>query len=720
MKSKTKQIDTKRVHRDYAFSRMVGVFGFLVLATFATLIFHILYNAAPLFQSPAFEFKYSIADNESTTSIGVLDINGERVSVHSQACSITLKPLSPLAYDSVNRSKKFTTQCNKQVIGLVGNQQNLLATVNESGLFELFEISKKAEYELSLLGSFSLPLDFAHFNPNSPWLVRFQDNRLFIAKHQGSDVLAFWHELTELSAPVVQRFTNVDVIAPIMKFNQVITAHKQTLSVYTKAQERLQQLSLGTKVKQIDVLANSLGVIVSVDSGFHKYNVYNTNGRFEIKEHFFSDFPRDFAPLAETDLNGPLMQKPIAAYHLDSQHNAIIVAFNQSKLMIVNSVTGDRMTSSGLLPQFMQVYYSRGELVAVNPKGYSHYAISNLAGMTSSKTLFGKNLYAGYETPQYIWQTSMSSDYQAAKYSVVPLIMGSLKASLLALVVAIPLALGAAIYTAYFASARVRDTIKPIIEMLEAIPSVIIGFIAAVWIAPFAQQYIQGIFVVMIMLPAVILVMAVAHNYMQPIIAETELKHWQLMLNGLVFILALVIIFVLSALYFELNMFSQGDNTAHMVSTFTLSKTAVVVSVALGIAIAPTIYTLIDDALYEVPDGVKQAAFALGATPVQTLFKVVLVVALPSIISAIMLGFGRAFGETMIVLMVTGNTPVADWDLFSGLRTLTSNLAIELQEAQLDSTLYHVLFLTAAILFVFTFIINTIASLLKRKMQRNG
>ncbi|MGB3725355.1 MAG: ABC transporter permease subunit [Glaciecola sp.] len=720
MKSKTKQIDAKRVRRDYAFGRMVGVFGFLVLATFATLIFHILYNAAPLFQSPAFEFKYSIADNDAATSIGVLDINGEWVSIHSEGCSIALKPLSSLANNSADRSRKFITQCNKQVIGIVGNQQNLLATVSERGLFELYEISKKAEYGLSLRGSFSLPVDFTRFDPDSPWLVRFQDDRLFVAKHQGSDVLAFWHELTDLSAPVVQRFINVDVIAPIMKFNQVITAHKQTLSMFNKTQERLQEISLSSEVKQIDVLANSLEVIVSVNSGFHKYNVYNASGRFVIKEHFFSDFPMDFAPLTETDANAQVMQKPIAAYHLDSQHNAIVVSFNQNKLLIVNSVTGDSMTSSGLLPQFLQVYYSRGELVAVTPNGYSYYETSNLAGMTSTETLFGKNIYAGYEAPQYIWQTSMSSDYQAAKYSVVPLIMGSLKASLLALVVAIPLALGAAIYTAYFASARVRGAIKPIIEMLEAIPSVIIGFIAAVWIAPFAQQYMQGIFVVIVMLPAVILMMAVAHNYMQPIIAETELKHWQLMLNGLVFILALVMIFVLSALYFELNMFSHGDNAVHMLSTFTLSKTAVVVSVALGIAIAPTIYTLIDDALYEVPDGVKQAAFALGATPVQTLFKVVLVVALPSIISAIMLGFGRAFGETMIVLMVTGNTPIADWDLFSGLRTLTSNLAIELQEAQLDSTLYHVLFLTAAILFVFTFIINTIASLLKRKMQRNG
>ena len=291
---------------------------------------------------------------------------------------------------------------------------------------------------------------------------------------------------------------------------------------------------------------------------------------------------------------------------------------------------------------------------------------------------------------------------------------------MLALIVALPLALGSAIYTAYFAKAKVRNAIKPSIEMLEAIPSVIIGFIAAVWLAPFAEKYLISIFAVIILLPFVVIVISVLHGVLRPKIEHTRFANWELFINAILLLLAIVFIFVLSLLITDWSMQNDSGQMLESIAGVTLSKTAVVVSLALGIAIAPTIYTLIDDALYEVPDGIKQASFALGATPIQTLTRVVLVVALPSIIAAVMLGFGRAFGETMIVLMVTGNTPIANWDLFSGLRTLTSNLAIELQEAQINSTLYYILFLTASILFVFTFVVNTIAALLKRNMRRNN
>ena len=340
--------------------------------------------------------------------------------------------------------------------------------------------------------------------------------------------------------------------------------------------------------------------------------------------------------------------------------------------------------------------------------------------MISIEILFGKNDYSGYEDAQYVWQTSVSNEAQSPKYSVVPLLMGSLKASILALVVAIPLALGAAIYTAYFAPSHIRNAIKPSIEMLEAIPSVVIGFIAAVWLAPFAEQYLISIFSVILLLPIMVLAIAAIHGFLHNKISSAKLENWQLAINAILLLAAVVSVFLLSLLFTDFPVSNGHSSVLESVSHLTLSKTAIVVSLALGVAIAPTIYTLIDDALFEVPQGIKQASFALGATQVQTLVKVVLVVAFPSIISAIMLGFGRAFGETMIVLMVTGNTPIANWDLLSGLRTLTSNLAIELQEAPVDSTPFHILFFTAAILFAFTFVINTLAALLKRRVHSDG
>jgi phosphate transport system permease protein len=144
------------------------------------------------------------------------------------------------------------------------------------------------------------------------------------------------------------------------------------------------------------------------------------------------------------------------------------------------------------------------------------------------------------------------------------------------------------------------------------------------------------------------------------------------------------------------------------------------VAIALGIAISPTIFSLAEDAIEAVPEGLKRASFALGATRLQTLKNVVLKTAFPGIVAALMLGLGRAFGETMIVLMVTGNTPVADWDLLASLRAMTANLAIELPESEVDSAHYRVLFLTAFLLFLFTFVVNTIAEILRVRSRKVG
>ena len=149
-----------------------------------------------------------------------------------------------------------------------------------------------------------------------------------------------------------------------------------------------------------------------------------------------------------------------------------------------------------------------------------------------------------------------------------------------------------------------------------------------------------------------------------------------------------------------------------------IDNSILVVALALGVAISPSIFSLAEDAIYSVPEPLSKASFALGASRQQTLQRVVLKVAMPGIISAVMLGFGRAFGETMIVLMVTGNTPIADWELISGLRALTANLAIEMPEAQPGSTHLRILYLTALLLFAFTFVMNTLAELLRARYRR--
>jgi phosphate transport system permease protein len=137
----------------------------------------------------------------------------------------------------------------------------------------------------------------------------------------------------------------------------------------------------------------------------------------------------------------------------------------------------------------------------------------------------------------------------------------------------------------------------------------------------------------------------------------------------------------------------------------------------MGFAVIPIIFTIADDALSSVPSSLTAGSLALGASRWQTALRVVLPTASPGIFSAVMIGFGRAVGETMIVLMATGNTPVLDWSMFNGMRTLSANIAVEIPEAPHGGTLYRVLFLAAGLLFMMTFAVNTVAELVRQRLR---
>ena len=146
-------------------------------------------------------------------------------------------------------------------------------------------------------------------------------------------------------------------------------------------------------------------------------------------------------------------------------------------------------------------------------------------------------------------------------------------------------------------------------------------------------------------------------------------------------------------------------------------RNTLVVAIIMGFAVIPIIFTISEDALQAVPMTLRTASLGAGATPWQTATRVVLPVAASGIFSACMIGFGRAVGETMIVLMATGNTPEMDWNIFSGFRTLAANIAVELPEAPKDQTHYRVLFLCGLVLFVMTFVINTLAEVVRRVVR---
>jgi phosphate transport system permease protein len=147
-------------------------------------------------------------------------------------------------------------------------------------------------------------------------------------------------------------------------------------------------------------------------------------------------------------------------------------------------------------------------------------------------------------------------------------------------------------------------------------------------------------------------------------------------------------------------------------------RNSLVVGIAIGFAVIPTIFTISEDAVFSVPRSLTMGSLALGATPWQTAVKVVLLTASPGIFSALMIGMGRAVGETMIVLMATGNTPIMDLNIFQGFRALSANIAVEMPESEVHSTHYRVLFLAALVLFLVTFAVNTLAEIVRQRLRR--
>ncbi len=344
--------------------------------------------------------------------------------------------------------------------------------------------------------------------------------------------------------------------------------------------------------------------------------------------------------------------------------------------------------------------------------------IENEHPEVSVKSLWQEVWYESYPKPDYIWQSSSASNDFEPKYSLTPLVFGTLKAAFYAMLVAVPLALMGAIYTAYFMAPGMRRLVKPSIEIMEALPTVILGFLAGLWLAPFIEEHLMGIFTLLLVLPISVLVFAFGWQFLPNSLRHKVSEGWDAALLIPVIIISSWLAFVIS-MPLEQWMFN-GNIQGWFKSEFGIGydqRNSLVVGLAMGFAVVPTIFSIAEDAIFSVPKHLTVGSLALGATPWQTMIKVVLLTASPGIFSAVMIGLGRAVGETMIVLMATGNTPVMDLSVFQGMRTLSANIAVEMPESEVDSTHYRVLFLAALVLFMFTFIVNTLAELVRQRLR---
>lgn len=358
--------------------------------------------------------------------------------------------------------------------------------------------------------------------------------------------------------------------------------------------------------------------------------------------------------------------------------------------------------------------------LAEDAAGRLHFwHIDNEHPEVSWSSLWGKVWYESYPRPDYVWQSSSASNDFEPKFSLTPLAFGTLKAAFYAMLFAVPISICGAIYAAYFMAPGMRKLVKPTIEIMEALPTVILGFLAGLWLAPTVEAHLPGVFALLLVLPVGTLLFAWLWRLMPAGVRHRVPDGWEAALLIPVLLLMAWASMALSA-PLETLLFG-GDMRVWMRNELGIGfdqRNALIVGLAMGFAVIPTIFSIAEDAIFSVPRHLTNGSLALGATPWQTLVRVVLLTASPGIFSAVMIGMGRAVGETMIVLMATGNTPVMDLSLFQGMRTLSANIAVEMPEAEVASTHFRILFLAALVLFMFTFVFNTLAELVRQRLRR--
>ncbi|MEI8207812.1 MAG: ABC transporter permease subunit [Methylococcales bacterium] len=348
----------------------------------------------------------------------------------------------------------------------------------------------------------------------------------------------------------------------------------------------------------------------------------------------------------------------------------------------------------------------------------NYWTLDNKHPEVSIRSLWQEVWYESYPKPDYIWQSSSANSDFEPKYSLTPLVFGTLKAAFYAMLVAMPLALMGAIYTAYFMTPKMRQYVKPTIELMGALPTVILGFLAGLWLAPVIEEHLAGLFALFLIVPLSVMLFAYAWQFFPKALLQNIPEGWESAILIPVIILSAWFAFTVSV---PLEAFLFHGTLRDWFKTELGigydQRNALVVGIAMGFAVIPTIYSIAEDAIFSVPKHLTVGSLALGATTWQTMTKVVLLTASPGIFSAVMIGLGRAVGETMIVLMATGNTPVMDLSIFQGLRTLAANIAVEMPESAVDSTHYRVLFLAALVLFLFTFVFNTLAEIIRQRLR---
>lgn len=417
----------------------------------------------------------------------------------------------------------------------------------------------------------------------------------------------------------------------------------------------------------------------------------------------------------------PSQGAPIRRITPSERNRSFLVQDAGGGLGLYHSTSGKTLwrSESPVAAAAPSVYAPKGDAVLLaDAERIVELGVANRHPESALSTFFGKIRYEGYEEEAWVWQSSSATDDFESKLSLVPLLFGTLKATVYSLFLAVPLAVLAAIYTAQFMHPRLQGVVKPTIEIMASLPSVVLGFLAGLWLAPRLEGAFPALLLILFAAPVVSILAGATWSRLPRQLLRRLPDGAEIALSGAMLAVAIAVCLQLNG-PFEAWLFG-GDFPAWLRNTTGLpyeQRNAIVVGIAMGFAVIPIIFAISEDALSSVPKDLVAGSLALGADRWQTVVRVVLPTASPGIFSAVMVGFGRAIGETMIVLMATGNTPIMDWNAFTGFRTLSANIAVEIPEAPVGSTLYRTLFVAAILLFAVTFVINTVAELVRQRLR---
>lgn len=401
------------------------------------------------------------------------------------------------------------------------------------------------------------------------------------------------------------------------------------------------------------------------------------------------------------------------------RNRGFAAADSEGSIGVFHATTAERRLLIESLPVSALVMTPKADaLAAVEGGALVQWSISNDYAGISLKSVFSRVWYEGYDSPIHMWQSTGGTDEFEPKLGLAPIIFGTFKGAVYSLLFAVPIAVLGALCVSQFMHPSFGKFIKPVIEIMAGLPSVVIGFFAGLWLSPVLEK----IFPALVIMPFMTVAFALFSLYLWKRFGKSLGGRFR---HGAEYLLLIPVLAVAVMVSLWLNapveaFLFQGDYTQWLaaIGLDFDQRNALVVGFAMGFAVIPIVFTISEDSMSGVPKSLVAASLALGASRWQTATRVVMPSASPGVLSAVVIGFGRAVGETMIVLMATGNTPLLDWNIFNGFRAMSANIAVELPEAPHGGGLYRLIFFTSLLLFLFTFCLNTAAEILRGKLGR--